>query len=47
MEELIIAGRVSVNGEPAHIGQRVAPTDQVRVNGKPLGAGSRAACRAC
>src|SRR5690606_17632943 len=23
MEELIIAGRVSVNGEPAHIGQRV------------------------
>jgi len=36
MEELIIAGRVSVNGEPAHIGQRVSPTDQVRVNGKPL-----------
>jgi 23S rRNA pseudouridine2605 synthase len=36
MEELIIAGRVSVNGEPAHIGQRVAPSDQVRVNGKPL-----------
>ena len=36
MEELIVAGRVSVNGEPAHIGQRVSPTDQVRVNGKPL-----------
>ncbi len=36
MEELIISGRVSVNGEPAHIGQRVLPTDQVRVNGKPL-----------
>lgn len=36
MEELIIAGRVSVNGEPAHIGQRVMPNDQVRVNGKPL-----------
>ena len=36
MEELIIAGRVSVNGEPAHVGQRVMPTDQVRVNGKPL-----------
>lgn len=34
MEELIIAGRVSVNGEPAHIGQRVGPNDQVRVNGK-------------
>ncbi|WP_296557786.1 23S rRNA pseudouridine(2605) synthase RluB [Pigmentiphaga sp.] len=34
MEELIVAGRVSVNGEPAHIGQRVAANDQVRVNGK-------------
>lgn len=34
MEELIIAGRVSVNGEPAHIGQRVGATDQVRVNGR-------------
>src|SRR5690606_28389464 len=34
MEELIIAGRVSVNGEPAHIGQRVGPNDQVRVNGR-------------
>lgn len=36
MEELIVAGRVSVNGEPAHIGQRVAPSDQVRVNGKVI-----------
>jgi len=36
MEELIIAGRVSVNGEPAHIGQRIMPTDQVRINGKPV-----------
>jgi len=36
MEELIVAGRVSVNGEPAHIGQRVAPSDTVRVNGKLL-----------
>lgn len=34
MEELIIAGRVSVNGEPAHIGQRILPNDQVRINGK-------------
>jgi len=34
MEELIVAGRVSVNGEPAHIGQRVKANDQVRVNGK-------------
>lgn len=36
MEELIIAGRVSVNGLPAHIGQRVGPEDVIRVNGKPL-----------
>ncbi|HRK57446.1 MAG TPA: pseudouridine synthase, partial [Burkholderiaceae bacterium] len=36
MEELIISGRVSVNGEPAHVGQRVLPSDQVRVNGQPL-----------
>lgn len=34
MEELIVAGRVSVNGEPAHIGQRILPTDLVRINGK-------------
>lgn len=36
MEELIIAGRVSVNGLPAHVGQRVGPEDVIRVNGKPL-----------
>jgi len=34
MEELIMAGRVSVNGEPAHTGQRILPTDAVRINGK-------------
>lgn len=34
MEDLIISGRVSVNGEPAHIGQRVAQSDKVRVNGR-------------
>jgi len=34
MEELIIQGRVSVNSMPAHIGQRIGPTDQVRINGK-------------
>lgn len=34
MEELIVAGRVSVNGEPAHVGQRVGPNDKVRVNGR-------------
>ncbi|KAF1011016.1 MAG: pseudouridine synthase [Burkholderia sp.] len=36
MEELIVSGRVSVNGEPAHIGQRILPTDQVRINGKSV-----------
>lgn len=36
MEDLIISGRVSVNGEPAHIGQRILSTDQVRINGKLL-----------
>ena len=36
MEDLIVQGRVSVNGLPAHIGQRIGPTDQVRINGKPV-----------
>ncbi|WP_114636685.1 pseudouridine synthase [Polynucleobacter necessarius] len=36
MEDLIIQGRVSVNGLPAHIGQRIGPADQVRINGKPV-----------
>ncbi|CAM8637949.1 RsuA 16S rRNA uridine-516 pseudouridylate synthase and related pseudouridylate synthases [Burkholderiales bacterium] len=36
MEELILAGRVSVNGTPAHIGQRIVHSDQVKVNGKPI-----------
>jgi 23S rRNA pseudouridine2605 synthase len=34
MEDMIVAGRVSVNGEPAHIGQRILPSDAVRINGK-------------
>jgi 23S rRNA pseudouridine2605 synthase len=36
MEDLIVQGRVSVNSLPAHIGQRIGPTDQVRINGKPV-----------
>lgn len=36
IEELIMAGRISVNGEPAHIGQRILFSDQVRMNGKLL-----------
>lgn len=34
LEEWITAGRVSVNAEPAHVGQRIGPADKVRVNGK-------------
>ena len=34
MEEWIAAGRVSVNGEMAQIGQLVLPTDRVKVNGR-------------
>ena len=34
LEEWILAGRVSVNSQPAHIGQRIGPTDKIRVNGK-------------
>lgn len=34
MEQLILEGRVSVNGEPAFIGQRVMPSDVVRLNGR-------------
>ncbi len=34
MEELIAAGRINVNGQPAHIGQSVSPGDRVKVNGK-------------
>ena len=36
LEEWIVAGRVSVNGKPAHVGQRIGPQDRVRVNGKPV-----------
>jgi len=34
MEKWITAGRVEVNGEPAHLGQRVSPGDRIRVDGK-------------
>ena len=36
MEQLILQGRISVNAEPAHIGQRVQFGDTVKVNGKPI-----------
>ena len=34
IETWISAGRVLVNGDPAHLGQRVAPTDRIEVDGK-------------
>src|SRR6218665_2007375 len=36
MEQLILEGRISVNNEPAHIGQRIQFGDQVKVNGKAI-----------
>lgn len=36
MEQLILQGRISVNNEPAHIGQRIQFGDQVKLNGKPI-----------
>ena len=36
MEQLIMEGRISVNNEPAHIGQRIQFGDTIKVNGKPI-----------
>jgi 23S rRNA pseudouridine2605 synthase len=36
MEQMILEGRISVNGEPAHIGQRISFGDQIRIGGKPV-----------
>lgn len=36
MEQLILEGRITVNNEPAHIGQRIQFGDHVKVNGKPI-----------
>jgi 23S rRNA pseudouridine2605 synthase len=36
MEEAIQEGRITVNGEPAHTGQRISFGDRVEVNGKPV-----------
>ena len=34
MEEMIVAGRITVNREPADVGQKVSPGDEVRINGE-------------
>ena len=36
MEKLILEGRISVNNEPAHVGQRIQFGDRIKVNGKPI-----------
>ena len=36
MEKLIAEGRIMVNNEAAHVGQRVQYGDQIKVNGKPI-----------
>ncbi len=36
MEKLITAGRIAVNNELAHVGQRVQYGDQIKVDGKPI-----------
>lgn len=36
MEQLITEGRISVNNQPAHIGQRIQAGDQIKINGKPI-----------
>ncbi len=34
MEEMILAGRITVNKLPAEVGQKVGPGDEVRINGE-------------
>lgn len=36
MEKMILDGRILVNGQPAHVGQRIQFGDALKVNGKPL-----------
>ncbi|HEY5761750.1 MAG TPA: pseudouridine synthase [Rhodocyclaceae bacterium] len=34
LEDWILAGRISVNGKPAEVGQLVGPSDRIKVNGR-------------
>lgn len=36
IEEWVVAGRITVNGEPAELGQKIGPGDRVKLNGKLL-----------
>lgn len=45
MEQWIGEGRVAVNDEPAHIGQRIGPADILAVDGKRVGRAPASGCR--
>jgi 23S rRNA pseudouridine2605 synthase len=36
LEQMIVDGRVTVNGQPAHVGQRISWGDRIEVAGKPV-----------
>ena len=36
IEQLVAEGRITVNGEAAHVGQRISFGDQMRIDGKPI-----------
>jgi 23S rRNA pseudouridine2605 synthase len=36
LEQMIVEGRITVNGEPAHVGQRISFGDRVSFDGKPV-----------
>jgi 23S rRNA pseudouridine2605 synthase len=36
MEAMILEGRITVNGQPAHIGQRISFGDRIAIGGKPV-----------
>ncbi|MBS0306838.1 MAG: pseudouridine synthase [Proteobacteria bacterium] len=36
LEQMIVEGRLTVNGEPAHTGQRVSFGDRIELDGKPV-----------
>lgn len=36
MEEVIAAGRVSVNGRVAQVGERIEPGDELRIDGRKV-----------
>jgi len=42
IEEWIRAGRISINGKPAELGERYRPGDHITVNGRPIDVAKRA-----